>query len=434
MPSIRKDPASADGAANDPAHAAPSPLPEPPSGTASPPPEHATAAPPAGPEETLWQRFEVRFAFPVSFTVDLFAPDNPVLANTLCRLEPAERRRFALVLDAGVAEADPGLAERIERWAGAHASRVELLAPPFVVPGGEALKNDPRALEPLYALVHDLGIDRHSALVGVGGGALLDAVGLVAATSHRGVRHVRVPTTVLAQNDSGVGVKNGVNRFGQKNWHGTFAPPFAVINDAAFLALLGARDRRAGMAEAVKVALIRDREFFERLERDAAALARFEPAAVGRMIRRCAELHMHQIGCGGDPFELGSARPLDFGHWAAHRLESLSAHRLRHGEAVAIGIALDARYSALAGLLAPGEDERVARLLEALGFALRDEALGAREADGSSALIAGLEHFRTHLGGELTVTLLEGVGHGVEVHEMDPDLVAESVRWLGARA
>ena len=388
---------------------------------------------PTGPD-VLWQRFEVPYAFPVAFTSNLFDVANPVLADVLVRLEPGERRRFAIVLDSGVAAADPGLPARACAWAAAHAERVHLLGEPLVAPGGEALKNDPAALEPLYALVNGLGIDRHSALVGVGGGALLDAAGLVAATAHRGVRHVRVPTTVLAQNDSGVGVKNGVNRFGQKNWHGTFAPPFAVVNDAAFLELLGERDRRAGMAEAVKVALIRDRAFLERLEVDADALVRFEPDAVARMIRRCAELHMHQIGRGGDPFELGSARPLDFGHWAAHRLETLTGHALRHGEAVAIGIALDARYSVLAGLLAPGSAERVARLLEALGFALWDDALDARDADGEHALLAGLEHFRTHLGGRLTVTLLEAIGRGVEVHEMEHARVLGAIDWLRARA
>lgn len=420
MPLPRKDPASditdveasVEVAANDAAHAfEPSAL---------------------GGADALWQRFEIRHDFPVAFTYGLFEPGNPLLADALCRLEPGKRQRYALVVDAGLVAADPELPARIDAWGVAHGARVEPLCPARTVEAGEALKNDPAALEPLYAMVHELGIDRHSALVAVGGGALLDAVGLVAATAHRGVRHVRVPTTVLAQNDSGVGVKNGVNRHGRKNWHGTFAPPFAVLNDAAFLPLLGERDRRAGMAEAVKVALIRDAPFFARLEADARALAAFEPGAVTHMIRRCAELHMHQIGRGGDPFETGSARPLDFGHWAAHRLEGLCGHRLRHGEAVAIGIALDARYSVLAGLLRPGDDERVATLLEALGFTLHDDALHALDAHGEG-LAAGLEHFRTHLGGELTITLLAGIGHGVEVHAMDAVLVAESVAWLEAR-
>src|SRR6187402_1345070 len=129
----------------------------------------------------------------------------------------------------------------------------------------------------------------------VGGGAVLDAAGFAAAIFHRGVRHIRCPTTVLAQADSGVGVKNAINAFGLKNLLGTFAPPFAVINDSAFLDKLPARDKRAGIAEAVKVALIRDADFFTWLEAEAEALARFAPNALDTLVRRCALLHMHQI-------------------------------------------------------------------------------------------------------------------------------------------
>src|SRR5207247_5778183 len=106
-------------------------------------------------------------------------------------------------------------------------------------------------------------IDRQSYALAIGGGAVLDAVGFAAAIFHRGVRHIRCPTTVLAQSDSGVGVKNAINAFGLKNLLGTFAPPFAVINDQTFLDVLPERDKRAGMAEAVKVALIRDGAFFD---------------------------------------------------------------------------------------------------------------------------------------------------------------------------
>src|SRR5262249_47001338 len=155
-----------------------------------------------------------------------------------------------------------------------------------------------------------------------------------AATAHRGIRLVRVPTTTLSQCDSGVGVKNGINAFNKKNFIGTFAPPFAVINDFQLLTTLGPRDKRAGYAEAVKVACVRDAPFFEALEHDARSLDEFEPHAMRRLIRRCAEIHINHIVNGGDPFESGSARPLDFGHWAAHKLEHLSDFRIRHGEAV----------------------------------------------------------------------------------------------------
>ncbi|MCS6779137.1 MAG: 3-dehydroquinate synthase [Geminicoccaceae bacterium] len=379
------------------------------------------------------QRFSVAYEYPVVFTRGLFRPDNPALASTIARLEPDRRHRCLVFLDDGLLQVRPGLADEIRAYAAHHRARIELVAPPLTVPGGEKIKNDLFHIEWMMGLVYDHRLDRHSFIVAVGGGAVLDAVGLVAATSHRGIRLVRVPTTVLAQNDSGVGVKNAVNLRGSKNFVGTFAPPFAVLNDLDFVDLLPPREKIAGMAEAVKVALIRDRAFFEWLERNTNALAAFEPAAMAWMIRRCAELHMRQIALGGDPFETGSARPLDFGHWAAHKLESLTRHHLRHGEAVAIGIALDTRYSVLAGLLPAGSDERVCALLELLGFRLWNPALEARLPDGSLALLQGLREFREHLGGELTVTLLAELGVGVEVHTMDERLIAEATLWLRAR-
>jgi 3-dehydroquinate synthase len=262
---------------------------------------------------------------------------------------------------------------------------------------------------------------------------VLDAVGYAAATTHRGVRLIRMPTTVLSQNDSGVGVKNGINAFGSKNFLGTFAPPFAVINDPDFLSTLAPRDLRAGMAEAVKVALIRDRGFFDWLDRSADALARFEPAAMGQLVRRAAEIHMAHIATCGDPFEFGSARPLDFGHWAAHKLESLSSHALRHGEAVAIGLGLDSRYSATAGTLSELELSRICTLLERLGLRLWDDTLDRRDERGGLAVLQGLREFQEHLGGRLTVTLLDAIGTSLEVHEMDEAAIADAIAWLQAR-
>jgi 3-dehydroquinate synthase len=233
-----------------------------------------------------------------------------------------------------------------------------------------------------------------------------------------------VPTTVLGQNDAGIGVKNGINAYGAKNFLGTFAPPFAVLNDVRFLETLPRREAVAGMAEAVKVALIRDAAFFGWLTDHATALALCEPEAVAHLVRRCAELHLDHIATSGDPFELGSARPLDFGHWAAHKLESLSTHRLRHGEAVAIGMALDVLYSQEVGLLQATAVEAVLGLLERLGFRLWDRCLELAGPDGARpAVLDGLAEFREHLGGELTITLLRQIGHGVEVREMRDDLV-----------
>jgi 3-dehydroquinate synthase len=276
-------------------------------------------------------------------------------------------------------------------------------------------------------------VDRQSYVVGVGGGAVLDVVGLAAATAHRGVRHVRIPTTVLSQNDSGVGVKNGINAFGKKNFIGVFAPPFAVINDFDLLASLPDRDKRAGYAEAVKVALIRDRDFFESLERDAGALARLEPEAMERLIERCAGLHVEHIAGSGDPFEFGSARPLDFGHWAAHKLEQLSDFRIRHGEAVAIGMALDVIYSRNIGLLDGASVDRILALLRSLGFGLFANELLHLDADQQPVVLKGLEEFREHLGGPLTLTLLKAIGQGVEVHEIVLAKMLDAIHELQQR-
>jgi 3-dehydroquinate synthase len=367
---------------------------------------------------THWQRFAVPYEFPVVFTEGVFDPGNPALRDVLCRLEPAKRHRCVFFVDDGLGE--PLLAA-IRAYAAHHGDAIDLACAPVAVPGGEKT-------------LFDLHLDRHSYVIAVGGGAVLDAVGLVAATTHRGVRHVRIPTTVLAQNDSGVGVKNGVNLQGVKNFVGTFAPPFAVLNDLEFVMSLPERDKIAGMAEAVKVSLIRDAEFFAWIERHMDDLATFERSAMATMIRRCAELHMRQIGHGGDPFETGSARPLDYGHWSAHKLESLTRHHVRHGEAVAIGMALDARYSVLAGLLPAGGEERICALLEYLGFQLWHPALAKTGAGGEWVILEGLKDFQEHLGGELTITLLAGIGRGVEVHEMDTGRVREAMQWLRSRA
>jgi 3-dehydroquinate synthase len=386
------------------------------------------------PKGTVYeQEFVVRCRYSVYFTQDAFAPDNPVFAEALCRAEPGRRQRFAVLIDSSVAACWPALAHQVAAYAQLRGEALELVAPPEIVPGGEPCKNDPALVSRLQKRMDELAIDRHSWVIAIGGGAVLDLVGYVAATTHRGVRHVRLPTTVLSQNDSGVGVKNGVNAFGKKNFLGTFAPPHAVINDAAFLRTLHPRDRISGIAEAVKVSLIRDRVFFEWLEASADDLHDSEPAATGRMIRRCAELHMRQIGQGGDPFERGSARPLDYGHWSAHKLESLSGHELRHGEAVAIGIALDTRYSVQAGMLPAGNDERVYRMLKRLGFHLWHPAMETRDADGQLRILEGLEEFRQHLGGELSVTLLRELGCGEDVHVMDRSCVARALSWLRQR-
>jgi 3-dehydroquinate synthase len=380
------------------------------------------------------QSFDISYEYPVVFTRDAFSSSNRSLIDVLTRREAGKLHRCGIFVDEGVLSALPGLADQISAYASFHAKHLKIIGKPVPVPGGERCKNDPDMVSNLIEKFSELAIDRHSFVIAIGGGAVLDAVGYAAAIFHRGVRHIRFPTTVLAQDDSGVGVKNAVNSLGLKNLIGTFAPPWAIINDSAFIDPLPAREKRAGMAEAVKVALIRDGNFFRWIESNHAALAQFSAPHVDRLIRDCAELHMRQIRLGGDPFEAGSARPLDFGHWSAHKLEHLSQNEVNHGEAVAIGVALDTRYSVLSGLLPEGEDERVVRLLKQLGFTLWHDALRQKNAKGQHSLLQGLADFQEHLGGELTITLLADIGRGVEVHEMNVERIHRCIDWLQQQA
>lgn len=371
----------------------------------------------------------------IFFTTGAFDDGNTVLADALARADESgnRTRKVLVVVEEAVARSQAGLLPSIPRWFANCGGPWQLADEPLVLPGGEPCKNDWPLVEKLWAAINEAGIDRHSYVIAIGGGALLDLVGFASATAHRGIRHLRMPTTTLSQGDGGVGVKNGVNCYQKKNWVGTFAVPWAVVNDHRFLTTLPATDKRDGIIEAIKVALIRDAAFFAELEQNAAALGALDDEYLRRLIRRSAELHVEHICTGGDPFELGSARPLDFGHWVAHKIEPMSAFTISHGKAVATGMAVDLLYAKRKGLLAAADCDRILSLIERAGFQLWHDELAAREPDGQLSVLRGLEDFREHLGGELTITLVTAPGCAREVHEMDAATVAAAISELEAR-
>ncbi|MGR3889784.1 3-dehydroquinate synthase [Pseudomonas sp. 1152_12] len=367
-------------------------------------------------DQPLRGRFEVHYDYPVIFTDHLFDPLNPCLHQQLTH-PPSGPVKVMVFADEQLLHSAPLLLAQIDAYFAAHAD-LHVQAAPIAVPAGELSKNA-QVLEQLYSDMLRHGLDRHCYVLALGGGAVLDAVGYACATFHRGIRLIRIPSTVLAQNDAGIGVKNGINAFGQKNLLGAFYPATAVINDFQLLTSLTRRDQIAGLAEAVKVALIKDQAFFEWMEQHADALARFDHPASRYAIRRCAELHLAHITGAGDPFERGNGRPLDYGHWAAHKLENLSHHRLRHGEAVAVGMALDGLYANALGLLSDTDTQRVMNLLHKLGFNLCPPELSLIDTQGRSPLLLGLEEFRQHLGGQLSIPMLNRIGQSVDLHEID---------------
>ena len=372
----------------------------------------------------LQQSFSVKFEYKVYFTSGLFNASNSLFNDFL--KGSGIIRKILFVVDEGVGIE---IVQQLKEYFRLHHS-VQLVPEIVIVPGGEIVKNDTRYFDEILEAVNQHKIDRHSYIAAIGGGSVLDLVGYAAAVSHRGIRHIRIPTTVLSQNDSGIGVKNGINYFGKKNFLGTFAPPIAVFNDELFIDTLSERDYRSGISEAVKVALIKDPEFFEWIENNAGALVKRDREAMNYLICRCAELHMQHIA-GLDPFESGSSRPLDFGHWSAHKLEQLSNFEVLHGEAVAMGMALDTVYSNLCGYLSDSESQRIIDLLITLGFVLVHPMMDV--SDDSSAILLGLEEFREHLGGELTIMLLDKIGQGIEVHEIDPEMLKKASHLLSGK-
>ncbi len=380
------------------------------------------------------QTVDVRYQYPVIFTTDVFAADNPTLADLCGRSDTGSASRALVIVDQGIHEAFPSLVSDVVAYCERHADTLRLVRPPLVVAGGEGVKNDHATVEAIQRAINDGGIDRHNFVIVVGGGAVLDMAGFAAGTAHRGVRLIRIPTTVLSQNDSGVGVKNSVNKFGKKNFLGTFAPPFAVIDDFAFLRGLPQREWLGGTSEAIKVALLKDPVFFDFIEDHAAALVARDEEAMGWLVYRCAQLHLTHIATSGDPFEFGSSRPLDFGHWSAHKLEQLSDYRWRHGEAVAIGICLDVTYAQRSGLISAAVRDRIVGLFRSLGLPTYAPELSEHlgEPDSPRDVLRGLNEFREHLGGQLTIMLLHGIGQGFEVNEIDHATMIDSIAVLRA--
>ena len=375
------------------------------------------------------QSFAVNFKYSLHFTSGLFESNNDLFAEVIRSYKPNEKVKLLFVIDNGVLKNHPKLSESIKEYCLLHNNQL-LFTECLVTPGGEKSKNNHVNVDKIIAAINNNAICRHSFVVAIGGGAVIDMAGYAASVAHRGVKLIRIPTTVLAQNDAAIGVKNGINAYNKKNFIGTFAPPYAILNDSKFLTSLEQRDWIAGVAEAIKVALIKDEVFFNTIKKNAIKLKERDMDEMLNTIYRCAEMHMEHIAKGGDPFESGSSRPLDFGHWSAHKLEQMSNYSLRHGEAVAKGIALDLTYCQLMGFISVEILDEILAVMTEIGFDLSIPISGDNEIQ---ELLKGIEEFREHLGGELTITLINGIGKKMDVHKIDIELMKKAVNSLNSK-
>jgi 3-dehydroquinate synthase len=286
------------------------------------------------------------------------------------------------------------------------------------VPDGERAKTL-RTASRVYDQLLELGADRETVLVGLGGGALGDLTGFVASTFLRGLPLVQVPTTLLAQVDASVGGKTAVNHPRGKNLIGTFYQPRMVWIDPSVLETLPARDRRSGMAEIVKVAAIWDAELFAWLERELPAILRLEPEAMTEAIARACSIKAEIVGL--DEREAGLRSMLNFGHTLGHAIENVAGYRrFRHGEAVAMGMVFAARISEKRGLCPPGSAARIEQLLGRLGLPV--EPPDWRE--GRDAYLRAISVDKKVRAEKVGFVVLREIGR-VEVLQLRPDEILE---------
>ena len=280
------------------------------------------------------------------------------------------------------------------------------------VPAGESSKSLTQANE-LFTRAIELGLDRRSPIIALGGGVVGDLAGFVAATYMRGVPFIQIPTSLLAQVDSSVGGKVAVNHPLGKNLIGAFYQPDAVFMELDFLKTLPAREIATGLGEIIKYGIIYDPDFFAWLEANRADVLALEPAATAYMIARSCEIKADVVR--QDEREGGLRRILNFGHTIAHAIEKETGYvRYRHGEAVAIGMVGAADISVQMGLLADGERVRMNALISAMGLPLSADGVTA------DAMYADLFHDKKTVGGRIHWVLAEKIGT-VSVHSDVPE-------------
>jgi 3-dehydroquinate synthase len=265
----------------------------------------------------------------------------------------------------------------------------------------------------------------------VGGASLLDLTGFASATMRSAPRVIRLPTTTLAQSGPAVLPASSINAFGTKDFLGTQRPPFAVLCDRRFPDTQRPRDKVAGLTQAVRAALLWDEGLLGWISAHAGRLGAGDRDTVAELVQKSAGLYASHAATLGAEDEDAASEALSYGTWSADRLALLADLRIRSGEALAIGIALDTVVSSLAGLIGGKERDLVVGTLERLGLRLWHDALGRADSEGRPLLLDGLAELCGGLAPR--VPLLAGVGEGAVAHALRESVVREAIEWLSRR-
>ena len=352
----------------------------------------------------------------------------------------SERLDYQVLIGHGLATALPELLRRrgisIQRlvvssapvWR-RHGARFKGLLPPRTKPAliadGERAKTL-RTVASIYTECQRRGLDRSAALVAVGGGVVGDVAGFAAATYLRGITLVQVPTTLLAQVDSAIGGKVGVNLSTGKNLVGAFHPPALVACDPAVLSTLPPREFRAGLYEVVKYGVIASRSLFGTVESNLAAIVDHDEELLTRLVAECCRIKARVVMA--DERESGPRRALNFGHTVGHALEALTNYRrFRHGEAIGYGMLAAARLSVMRGLLSPEDESRLGHLIRRMGALPRVSDLRASDA------LEAIARDKKVLDGRLHFVLARGIGNTAIVADVRAAELRAAMAAIGMR-
>ncbi|MFN3745106.1 MAG: 3-dehydroquinate synthase [Hyphomicrobiaceae bacterium] len=326
------------------------------------------------------------------------------------------RARAAIVTDENVARHHLPVLEAALRDVGCHAGTI-------VLPAGEATKSFAELARLSEGLL-GLKLERGDLVVALGGGVIGDLAGFAAAILRRGIRFVQIPTSLLAQVDSSVGGKTGINTPQGKNLIGAFHQPSLVLADTKVLSTLPAREMRAGYAEVAKYGLLGDARFFGWLEQNWQRLFGNDPATLTEAIEASIAAKARIVE--RDETETGDRMLLNLGHTFGHALEAWAGYssRLLHGEAVAIGMAQAARFSEARGLCPRGTAARVERHLRAVGLPTRVAHIPGGDRPDPGALFALMQQDKKVQGGRLTFILMRGIGEAFVTRDVEAEDVA----------
>ena len=345
--------------------------------------------------------------------------------GTLARLGSLARaathaRRIAIVTDTNVAALYLARARASLVRAGFDVDSV-------VVPAGERSKS-PRVLARLWSALAAMGLERGDAIAALGGGVVGDLAGFTAASWMRGIEWIGVPTSLMAQVDSSIGGKTGIDLAEGKNLVGAFHQPRLVVIDPEALATLPERERRAGLAEVVKCGVIADRALFAWLERHVPRLEALDLAAYEEAVWRSVRAKARIVRTDERERADGPRTALNFGHTTGHAIERvLDYRRLRHGEAVAIGMRVAVALSLAHARLAPRHGRRITALLDALGLPRRIPALSTR------ALLAAMEQDKKRRNRRNRWVLTPQIGHASVPRLIPRRRVMAALKEVGAR-